>query len=93
MIFWSRTENGWAVNLDGTNAGSGFALPCVELRSSPRGWVCACHLPDGTSRLVLLGHPAGLAEAMRLAVAGSLGAFDGEHGADLRALLDTPGPH
>jgi hypothetical protein len=93
MVFWSRTENGWAVNLDGTDAANGFALPRVELRSSPLGWVCACHLPDGTSRLVPLGRPAGLAEAMRLAIEGSQGAFGGEHGADLRALLDTPAPH
>ena len=90
MLFWSRTEFGWAMNLDGTDAASGFALPRVELRSSPRGWVCAYHLPDGMSRLVPLGRPAGAAAAMRLAIEGSLGAFGGEHEADLRALLDAP---
>jgi len=93
MIFWSRTENGWAVNLDGTDAANEFALPRVELRSSSRGWVCACHLPDGTSRLVPLGRPGGVAEAMRLALEGSLGALGGEHAANLRALLDAPALH
>jgi hypothetical protein len=90
VIFWSRTEHGWAVNLDGTDAANRFALPRVELRSSPRGWVCACHLVDGTSRLVPLGRPGGIAEAMRLAIEGCLGALGGEHEADLRALLDAP---
>ncbi len=93
MIFWSRTSDGWAVNLDGTDAASGFALPRVELHSSPQGWVCACHRPDGTSRVVQLGHPGSVAEAMRLAVEGSLGAFGGEHDADLRALLAAPVRH
>jgi hypothetical protein len=93
LIFWSRTEDGWAVNLDGTDAGTAFALPRVELRSSPRGWVCGCRLPDGTSRLVPLGHPAGVTEAMRLAIEGSLGVLGGEHEAELRALLDAPTPH
>jgi len=93
MIFWSRTEHGWGVNLDGTDAAAGFALPCVELRSSRGGWVCACHLADGTSRLVPLGRPTGVAEAMRLAIEGCLGAIGGEHEADLRALLDAPRPH
>ena len=90
MLFWSRTESGWAVNLDGTDAASGFALPRVELRASPQGWICACHLPDGMSRLVPLGHPFDVAEAMRLAIEGSLGAFGGENEANLRALLVAP---
>lgn len=90
MLSWSRTEYGWAVNLDGTDAAKGFALPRVELRSSPRGWVCTCHLPDGMSRLVPLGRPVSVAEARRLAIEGSLGAFGGKHEADLRALLAAP---
>ncbi len=93
MVFWSRTQDGWAVNLDGTDAANRFSLPRVELRTSERGWVCACYLLDGTSRLVPLGRPAGLAEAMRLAIQGSLGAIGGEHEPDLRALLDAPAPH
>jgi len=93
MIFWSRTEDGWAANLDGTDAANRFSLPRVELRTSPRGWACACHLPDGTSRLVPLGFPTGVAEAMRLAIEGSLGAIGVEHKPDLRALLDAPAPH
>lgn len=93
MIFWSRTADGWAVNLDGTDAATLFSLPRLELRTSQRGWTCACHLADGTSRLVPLGHPAGLAAAMRLAIQGSMGAVGEEHAPHLRALLEAPAPH
>ena len=92
MIFWSRTENGWAVNLDGTDAASRFALPRLELRPSPRGWLCACHMTNGTSRLVPLRRPGGLGEAMREAIEGCLGALGSEREADLRALLAAPAP-
>jgi hypothetical protein len=93
MIFWSRTASGWALNLDGTDAATEYALPRLELRSSSRGWVCACHLADGTTRLMPLGRPGGVAEAKRLALEGSLETFVGEYEADLRALLEEPGLH
>jgi len=48
----------------------------------------ACHMPDGVTRVVPLSSPSGMAEAKRLAVEGSLGAFGGEYEADLRALMD-----
>jgi hypothetical protein len=47
MRRWSQTADGWAVNLDGTDAALVFALPRVELHSSPRGWRSTCHLADG----------------------------------------------
>jgi hypothetical protein len=50
MIGWARTEDGWALNLDGSDAAAQFALPRLELRSGARGWVCVCLLPNGTSR-------------------------------------------
>jgi len=88
MIFWSRTASGWAVNLDGSDAAREYALPRLEIRFSSRGWTCACHMPDGVTRVVPLSIPSGVAEAKRLAVEGSLGAFGGEYEADLRALMD-----
>jgi hypothetical protein len=90
MIFWSRTEEGWAVNLDGTNAALTFSLPRIELRSGSRGWTCACHLGNGTSRLVPLGHPATTGAAMRAGLEGSLGALEAPFSEELRALLARP---
>jgi hypothetical protein len=93
MIFWSQTEDGWAVNLDGTNAALQFTLPRIEIRSGPRGWTCACHLDDGTSHLVPLGRPANAAAAMRAGAEGSLaavGARAQQYETGLRELLGTP---
>ena len=49
MKGWTRTSDGWALNLDGSDAEAGFSLPRLELHASPAGWQCVCHLPDGTS--------------------------------------------
>ena len=87
MIFWSRTDDGWAVNLDGTDAALTFTLPRIEIRSSPRGWACACHLDNGTSRLVPLGYPATTAAAMRAGIEGSLVAVGAQYEPELRSLL------
>jgi len=54
MLDWAKTADGWALNLDGTDAAAGFSFPRLELHSSPRGWECLCLLADGTSR-----HPRG----------------------------------
>ncbi len=88
MIFWSRTDDGWAVNLDGTDAAEQFTLPRIELRSSARGWACACRLANGTSRLVPLGNPGTAAAAMRAGMEASLAAVGPEYEAELRALID-----
>jgi hypothetical protein len=91
MIFWTRTDDGWAVNLDGTSAAQSFTVPRIEIRTSPRGWTCACHLGDGTSLLVPLGNPTTAAAAMRAGVEACLRAVGPRYEADLRALLGPPG--
>ncbi len=90
-MHWNRTENGWAVNLDGTDAERTFTLPRIELRSSPHGWTCVCHLEDGTSRLVPLGGSTSAAAAKRAGIQGSLTAVVGTpYETELRALLLAP---
>jgi hypothetical protein len=49
MKGWARTGDGWALNLDGSDAATGFSLPRLELHVSPAGWQSVCHLPDGTT--------------------------------------------
>jgi hypothetical protein len=90
-MHWKRTANGWAVNLDGTNAALTFTLPRIELRSSPHGWACVCHLENGTSRLVPLGHSTSTDAAKRAGIEGSLTAVVGtQYEEELRALLHAP---
>jgi hypothetical protein len=91
MLSWSRTEDGWAVNLDGTDAAQQFTLPRIEIHSGPRGWTCACHLGNGTSRLVPLGRPTSSAAAMRAGIEGSLAAVGEHYEPALRGLLDAAG--
>ncbi len=55
MISWCKTLEGWAVNLDGTNAAHAFSLPRIELHASPAGWTCICHRSNGTSVKLPLG--------------------------------------
>ncbi len=50
MTSWMRTLDGWAVNLDGTNAARQFTLPRIELHSSVQGWTSVFHFEDGTWR-------------------------------------------
>lgn len=90
MMYWTRTENGWAVNLDGTNAALAFSLPRIELRSSPGGWACVCHLDNGTSRLVPLGGLSSTAAAKRAGIEGSLVAVGTQYEPELRALQQAP---
>jgi hypothetical protein len=47
MTAWVRTTDGWALNVDGSNAALVFSLPRLELRSSSRGWRSLCFLADG----------------------------------------------
>ena len=49
MTGWTRTTEGFAVNLDGTDAAREVTFPRLELRSGPAGWECRCLLPDGTA--------------------------------------------
>ncbi len=68
MAAWTRTPDGWAVNLDGSDAAAAFSLPRIELHSGPRGWTAVCHLEGGTSRTLEIGHAGTAAEARRAAV-------------------------
>jgi hypothetical protein len=91
MMQWSLTESGWAVNLDGSNAALTFTLPRIELRSTPHGWSCVCHLENGTSRLVPLDRSTSAAAAKRAGIEGILTAVAGtRYEPELRALLRAP---
>lgn len=87
MVGWARTPDGWAVNLDGTDAARQFSLPRLELHAGARGWTCVCHLPDGTSRPVHTGGQATLAGAKRAAVEEALRVLGGTYDRELRSLL------
>lgn len=50
MSGWARTTEGWALNLDGSDAGAGFSLPRLEVRSSSRGWQSLWFSQDGSRR-------------------------------------------
>lgn len=49
MTGWARTGDGWALNVDGTDAATRFSLPRLELHSSAQGWQCFCLLAHGGS--------------------------------------------
>lgn len=87
MSRWSQTPDGWAVNLDGTNAALAFTLPRIELHSGPRGWACVCHLQNGISRLVPLAPSTTAAAAMRAGVEGSRSALEARYERELCTLL------
>ncbi len=87
MASWARTEDGWAVNLDGTDAAREYTLPRVELHSGVHGWTCECHLPDGTTRPLAIGAPEGLAAAKHAAVEAALAALGAPYEPALRPLL------
>jgi hypothetical protein len=86
MISWKRTLDGWAVNLDGSDAANRFALPRIELHSGPHGWTCVCLLTDGTSRPVAVGTSSNAVTAKRAGVEALL-ALGGSYETELRALL------
>lgn len=86
MIAWARTPDGWALNLDGTDAAAVFSLPRLELRSSPQGWVCGCLLPDATS--TRSAEPVATVQAAKsAALLLARSALGPSHAAALRELL------
>jgi hypothetical protein len=87
MISWMRTLDGWAVNLDGTNAAREFTLPRIELHSGAGGWTAVCHFEDGTSRRLLVGHASTAAAAKLAAVEEALVALGTRYRVQLCALL------
>lgn len=50
MTAWARTADGWALNVDGSDAALVLSLPRLEVRSSAQGWRSLCLMPDGTLR-------------------------------------------
>jgi hypothetical protein len=87
MGAWARTSDGWAVNLDGTDASRAFTLPRIELHSGARGWTAVCHLEGGSSRTLAIGSASSAIEAQRTAVERALAVIGDAHAAALRALL------
>ncbi len=87
MAGWTRTEDGWAVNLDGTDAEREFTLPRLELHSGPHGWTCVCHLEGGTQRTLAIADAATAAQARRAAVESAMAALGERYEAALRRLL------
>jgi len=86
MTAWVRTTDGWALNVDGSDAALVFSLPRLELRSSSRGWRSLCFLADGTQR----EHAGGSADSLMAAKAQALlqagGTLGPAHAAALLAL-------
>lgn len=86
VISWCKTPDGWAVNLDGTDASAEFSLPRIELHSGPNGWTCVCHRQNGTFVKLPLGIGTS-AEAAKHAAAEAMLALGTEYDAQLLALL------
>ncbi len=87
MAGWTRTPDGWAVNLDGSDAAEAFSLPRLELHSGAHGWTGVCHLEGGSSKVLPVAHAGSAAEARRSAVEGALAALGERWAPALRALL------
>ena len=85
VISWCKTQDGWAVNLDGTSAAGQFSLPRIELHSGPRGWTCICHRQNGTSVKLPLGVGTSV-QAAKHAAAEAMLALGTQHDAELLAL-------
>jgi hypothetical protein len=82
---WTRTPQGWALNLDGS-AASKFALPRLEIEQSPKGWLCRCRFGDGSTR-EQLDDAGSIHVAQRTAAQLARGRVEGPYGAAVDALL------
>jgi hypothetical protein len=87
---WARIGDGWAFNLDRTDAAKAFSFPRLEIHPSPRGWSCLCLLLDGTSHQVS-GLAGSMSTAMRAAVGQARGVLGPPYTAVLEALLEGAG--
>jgi len=87
MTCWARTDDGWAFNVDGTDAAAGFSLPRLELHSSAQGWQCLCLLPDGRSHKAC-GPTGSIAAAKRTTVEEARAVLGAEYAGALGALLE-----
>lgn len=89
MTAWVKTPDGWALNVDGSDAARVFSLPRLEVRSTAQGWRSLCLMPDGTVRdrpegsafSVVAAKAAALEQARRMLGAGQA--------ATLAALLEA----
>lgn len=91
MLFWARTPDGWAVNLDGSNAGREYSLPRIELHSGARGWTGVCRLPDGTSQEMTLANEDSAPAAKRAAVGEALLVLGAQYEMELQSLQSLLG--
>ena len=89
MTGWARTSEGWALNLDGSDAAAQFSLPRLELRSSADGWQCLCLLADGRAR-ELRGPVGSISAARRTTVEEARSVLGPEYAGVLDALLAAP---
>jgi hypothetical protein len=48
MSAWAKVQDGWALNLDGSDAAAVFSLPRLEVHASAQGWQSMCLLANGT---------------------------------------------
>jgi hypothetical protein len=92
MTGWTKVADGWAINLDGSDAAAGFSLPRLETRASPRGWRSVCFLADGgcSERAEGSADSAWAAKAAAVELAGHM---LGPAHADALASLREPGFH
>lgn len=88
MPRWGRLEDGFAANLDGSDAAAGVSFPRLELRSGVGGWQCACLLPDGTTMQVQVRAGSRL-EAQRALVERARAVLGAEWAAALDALATS----
>jgi hypothetical protein len=88
-VHWARTTDGFAANLDGTDAAREFSFPRLELHSGPAGWEGRCLLPNGTALDLPVGHASTNAAKAAL-VAHAREALGPAHAAALQALAPSP---
>jgi hypothetical protein len=86
MTGWARTGDGWALNVDGTDAATRFSLPRLELHSSGQGWECRCLLPGGGAHRTR-GARGSAAAAKRATVEEARGVLGVEYASVLDELL------
>lgn len=86
MSAWARTADGWAANLDGSDAAVVFSLPRLEIHASAQGWRSLCLLPDGTLRESAVGSMGGMLAAKAAARAQAGRMLGPAHAAALASL-------
>jgi len=91
VLSWARISEGWALNLDGTNAALVFSLPRIEVRSSVRGWRSECLLSDGTRSECGVAYQGGVAAAKATALAQAERLLGPADAAVLRQAIHLPG--